>query len=233
MRPGGDTPRRLIEAAERLFIEGGEEATSLRAITRAAGVNVAAVHYHFGGRDELLRAVLDRKIAPLNAQRLRLLDQAVATHGDRVPVEALLAAFLRPDLELIAELRASGQVSFARFMGRAYTQPSATVAGFMDRQFQPVGDRLFALLERAVPDVDPAELRIRMRMVVALVTVLFATAPEPGETGPLGTDDLDEQLTRLVAFLAPGLATPPDGHGGDDLTPRHRHLRSGGTHVSA
>lgn len=244
MTPSGDTPRRLIDAAERLFIEGGEEATSLRAITRAAGANVAAVHYHFGGRDELLRAVLDRKLAPLNAQRLRLLDQAVATHGDRVPVQVLLAAFLRPDLELIAKLCDTGQVPFARFMGRVYSQPSPAVAGFLDRQFHSVGDRLFALLERAVPDVEAAELRIRMRMVVALVTVLFATAPEPGQTGPLGTDDLDEQLARLVAFLAPGLAAPPARSGGDGITtpepppesppesPPDRQLRPGGLHVS-
>jgi len=201
-----DTTARILAAAERLFTEGGEEATSIRAITRAAGVNVAAVHYHFGGRDELLRAVLDRKIGPLNAQRLRLLDEA-ATH-DPASAEALLAAFLRPDLELIATLRGSGQVRFCRFMGRAYTQPGEAVAGFMDQQFQPLGTRLFPLLERALPHVAPAELRIRIRLIVAVVTVLFATAPEPGEPGPLGTDNIDEQLARLVAFLAPGLAAP-------------------------
>jgi AcrR family transcriptional regulator len=208
-----DVPAQLIAAAEQLFAEGGEDATSLRAITRTAGVNVAAVHYHFGGRDELLRAVLDRKLAPLNARRLQLLDRAVATHGDRVPVEALLAAFLTPDLELIATLRGSGQVRFARFMGRAYTQPSTAVTGFLDQQFQSVGSRLFPLLERALPQLSPAELRTRMRMVVAMVTALFATAPEPGEVGMLGTDDLDEQLARLIAFLAPGLAAPPAGTG--------------------
>src|SRR5262245_20834005 len=93
-----DTPNRIIAAAERLFAEGGEDATSLRAITREANVNVAAVHYHFGGRDELLRALLDRRLGPLNARRLDLLDEAVAAHGDPPPVEALLAAFLRPDL---------------------------------------------------------------------------------------------------------------------------------------
>jgi AcrR family transcriptional regulator len=204
-----DTPARIIAAAERLFTDGGEEATSLRAITRAAGVNVAAVHYHFGGRDELLRAVLDRKIAPLNAQRLRLLDQAETTHGARVPVEVLLGAFLRPDLELIAALRDTGQVQFARFMGRAYTQPGGTVTRFMDQQFHAVGVRLFPMLESAVPEVDPAELQVRMRLVVAVVTVLFATAPDPGQPGPLGSDSFDEQLARLVAFLAPGLSAPP------------------------
>jgi AcrR family transcriptional regulator len=206
--PTDDTRARIIATAEKLFTEGGEEATSLRAITRAAGVNVAAVHYHFGGRDELLRAVLDRRIAPLNQERLRLLDEAVARYGEVVPVPVLLAAFLRPDLELIAALRAEGQVPFARFMGRAYTQPGAAVAGFMDRQFRTVGARLFPLLERAVPDVDPGELRIRIRLVVAVVTSLFATAPDPGQPGPLGADSPDEQLARLVAFLAPGLAAP-------------------------
>lgn len=203
-----DTRARIIAAAERLFAAGGEEATSIRAITREAGVNVAAVHYHFGGRDELLKTVLDRKIGPLNQRRLRLLDDAVAQYGDPVPVEVLLAAFLRPDLELIEQLRAS-EVQLTRFLGRAYTQPSPTVAAFMDRQFDQVGARLFPLLQRALPDADPAELRMRMALVVAVVTVLFATAAPAGEPHPLGADDVDTQLARLVAFLAPGLAAPP------------------------
>jgi AcrR family transcriptional regulator len=197
-----ETPNRIIAAAERLFAEGGEDATSLRAITRAAGVNVAAVHYHFGGRDELLRAVLDRKLGPLNARRLDLFDGASGT------VDDLLRAFLRPDLELIADLRAAGQVALCRFMGRAYAQPGPAVAGFMQRQFEPVAARLYPLLEAAVPHVPPAEVRVRMRLVVAVITALFVGATPPGEPGPLGTDDIDEQLDRLVAFLAPGLAAP-------------------------
>ena len=203
----GDTRARIIGAAERLFAEGGEEATSLRAITREAGVNVAAVHYHFGGRDQLLRVVLDRLIGPLNARRLQLLNEAETRHRELVPADVLLRAFLRPDLEVLTELRAR-EVQLARFVGRAYTQPSPAVAGFMEAQFQQVSDRLFPLLEVALPEVDPAELRTRMRLVVAVVTVLFATAAPAGEASLLGTDDVDEQLDRLVAFLAPGLAAP-------------------------
>jgi AcrR family transcriptional regulator len=203
-----DTPSRIIAAAERLFAEGGEDATSLRAITRAAEVNVAAVHYHFGGRDELLRAVLDRKLGPLNARRLDLLDEAVAAHGPSVPVDVVLRAFLRPDLELIASLRAAGQVAFCRFMGRAYGQPGPAVAGFVQQQFEPVAARLYPLLHKATPGVAPAEIQVRMRLIVAVITALFAEAAPPGAVGPLGTDDIDEQLDRLVAFLAPGLAAP-------------------------
>ncbi|TMR00774.1 helix-turn-helix transcriptional regulator, partial [Actinomadura soli] len=76
MDGAADTRGRIVAAAERLFASGGEEATSLRAITRGAGVNVAAIHYHFGGRDGLLREVLDRYVGPLNRRRLALLDEA-------------------------------------------------------------------------------------------------------------------------------------------------------------
>ena len=99
LEPGrrDDTASRIINAAERLFIRDGIEATSLRAVTREAGVNVAAIHYYFGSRDELLRAVLDRIIKPLNARRLALLNESVASHHGRpLPVEEILRAFLFP-----------------------------------------------------------------------------------------------------------------------------------------
>src|SRR5258708_24271131 len=90
-----DTATRIIDAAERLFIRDGIDATSLRAVTREAGVNVAAIHYYFGSRDELLRAVLDRIVTPVNERRLVLLDQGLAANRGRpLAVEELLRIFL-------------------------------------------------------------------------------------------------------------------------------------------
>lgn len=200
-----DASQRIVRAAEQLFAEGGEDATSLRAITRRAGVNVAAIHYHFGGRDELLRAILDLKIGPLNEHRLLLLDEAEASYGEPVPVQALLRAFLLPDLHLLASLRESGQFQFCRFMGRAYTEPSPAVAGFVNQQFAVVSERFMPLLSRALPQVPATQLHVRMRMVVAVVTVMFANAAPPGQPGMLGSDDIDEQLDSLLSFLTPGL----------------------------
>ncbi len=202
-----DTPARLVSAAERLFSEGGEEATSLRAITRAARSNAAAVHYHFGGRDELLRAVLDRQLGPLNGQRVQLIDLARQRHGEPVPVVALLEAVLRPDLELLAKLRRN-KVHVARFLGRAHTLPGAAVAEYVRSQNDDLARRLVPLLRQSLPDIDVADLRRRMLLVFATVVMLFATAPDPDQPGLLGTDDVDEQLVRLVAFCAAGMCAP-------------------------
>ena len=203
-----DARGRIVDAAERLFASGGEDATSMRAITREAGVNVAAIHYHFGGRDGLLKAVLDRQIGPLNDHRLRLLDAAVAEYGELVPVEVLLEAFLRPDLELLSRLRTT-QVQVARFLGRAYTQPSPVLAGFVRDQFQPVAARLLPMLGRALPLIEAGELEVRMGLIVTVVTGLFATATPAGKTHLLGSDDIDEQLRLLLTFFTPALTAPP------------------------
>ena len=69
------TKDRILDAAEALFMEHGFEATSLRAITAAAAVNLAAVNYHFGSKEELFQAVLTRRLDPMNQRRLALLDR--------------------------------------------------------------------------------------------------------------------------------------------------------------
>ena len=67
------TKDRILDAAEALFMEHGFEATSLRSITAAAAVNLAAVNYHFGSKEELFQAVLTRRLDPMNQERLDLL----------------------------------------------------------------------------------------------------------------------------------------------------------------
>src|SRR5260370_14585910 len=95
---GSTTKDRILDAAERLFAIQGFEATSLRAITTDAGVNLAAVNYHFQSKDALLRAVIARRIGPVNLRRLELLDACDAT---RTPdLHALIEAFLIPAVEL-------------------------------------------------------------------------------------------------------------------------------------
>jgi AcrR family transcriptional regulator len=219
-----NTRTRLIAAAERLFTEGGEEGTSLRAVTREAISNAAAVHYHFGGRDGLLRAVLDRYLEPRQARRMRLLDKATEQHGPLVPVPVVFTALLRPDLELLGKLR-KNRVQVARFLGRASAHRSPVVAEYLDRQATAIVDRVLPLLAPTMADVDPAELRQRLRLVMDSVAMLYATVPDLGQPGPLGTDDVDEQVRRMVAFAAAGVAAPPTSTVATDARPRKRSKR--------
>src|SRR5437773_8511643 len=74
-RGAAATKERILDAAEALFMEHGFEATSVRVITAAAGVNLAAANYHFGSKEELFQAVLTRRLDPMNQERVALLDR--------------------------------------------------------------------------------------------------------------------------------------------------------------
>src|SRR6476619_3946953 len=98
-----DTRESLLDAAESLFSEHGIQAASLRAITQQAGANLAAVHYHFGSKEGLVRAVFSRRLEPMNSERLRMLDAADLEREDGRSLEEVLCAFLAPPLRRMRE----------------------------------------------------------------------------------------------------------------------------------
>ena len=92
-RSAEPTRSRLLDTASRLFAERGVHSVSLAEIVREADQkNASALHYHFGGREELVEAVLARFIPVIRRRRLELLEVARATPPDdlRAPVEALV-----------------------------------------------------------------------------------------------------------------------------------------------
>jgi AcrR family transcriptional regulator len=204
---GTDTRERILDAAERLFAAHGFAGTSLRAVTREAEVNLAAVHYHFGTKEDLLRAVLDRVVVPVNRERLERLGQLEAGSGDEpLPVEGILEAFLAPTLRSIRDLGERG-VIITRFLGRSYTEPSELVQALAREQYGEVGQRFTEALGRALPHLPEAELHRRFKLVVGVLTYILADA---GRTGEYADDlsDVDGMVGRLVAFLAAGLRAP-------------------------
>src|SRR4051812_43123301 len=72
------TPDRLLDAAEQLMAKAGVEAVSVRAVNALAGRNAAAVHYHFGSKEALVRAAIERRISMLAVRRNALLSSLEA-----------------------------------------------------------------------------------------------------------------------------------------------------------
>lgn len=197
------TPTALLDAAESAFAAGGVEHVSLRSIMRAAEANPAAVHYHFGSREALTEAVLDRLLEPLQQRRLTLLAGAVDDHDGPVPLDVLVDALIRPDFELALDVDARNPGA-AGIVGTIYTRPSTVVRARVEASFAPVAERFLPHLARAVADVPVAELAWRVRWCVfgTLGALLTDGVDE------LTTDTIDHTASRAAAMLAGALAAP-------------------------
>lgn len=200
-----DTRERVLDVAERLFSEHGFEGTSIRDLTAAAGVNLAAVHYHFGSKEDLLRAVLERVVRPSNKVRLEMIEAAMARPaGPRV--EDLLRAFILPELQLASELGPRGP-NITRLIGRMFSEPNEVVHHLAMDLFSEVGTRFISGLQQALPHLSEQEVAFRMQCVVAVLTFFMAdTVPAPWKLVDL--NDPEGATERMIAFLAPALAAP-------------------------
>ena len=205
------TKDQILDAAERLFAARGFEAASLRQLTAAAGVNLAAVHYHFGSKEGLIRAVFERRIGPLNEARLARLDalQArAAERGDPVELQELLEAVLEPP---IAMAQKPGGRDFLALLGRMHAgaMPEVIQQMFVE-QFTPVRDRLVPMLTAAAPGVPVEELLWRCHFTIGAMahTLTSAHALEVLSEGRCRAGDSQADLRRLVTFCAAGMRAP-------------------------
>lgn len=94
----GETRAHLLVVAETLFALRGFRNVSVREITSEAGVNLAAVNYHFGSRDELLFEIFRRRTSELSRERARRLHEAQSRSAGAPPVRAILEALFAPPL---------------------------------------------------------------------------------------------------------------------------------------
>ena len=202
-----DTRESLLDAAEKLFSEHGIQAASLRQITQEASANLAAVNYHFGSKDGLVRAVFHRRLRPMNDERLRRLEEVDL--GAEDALEQILRAFLEPLLRLISE-RPEGVRGFARLMGRAWSEPSEEVRTIILEEIRETIDRFLAAFRQILPQLSDSELMWRFHFVAGAMghTVSCSYALERYSGGKCHTGDPDEILDQLVRFLAAGMRSP-------------------------
>jgi AcrR family transcriptional regulator len=193
------TRERILDAAEKLFCRAGASRTSLRAVTVAAGVNVAAVHYHFGSREALLEAVFARRVAPVHEEQLRRLDAIEIAAGDGpLPLEPVLEAFLAPALRL----RATGP-SLARLIGRLWAEPEEeVVVEALHEQLAEVARRFVTALGRALPGLPPLQVAWRFRFMVATLAHVLTGGHHLDAIGSQTVEPAGERET--LAFLAAG-----------------------------
>ena len=198
-----DTKTQILDVAERLIAERGFSATTLRNIVSEADVNLAAVHYHFGSKDELFRAVVHRIAAPIIKRQLETLTRLQAK-TEEPSVEEILTAFLTPPFELIAGDERNGMLR-ARFMGRCQSEPEP-VQSVAHREFSSSLEPFLDILQRVLPEQSRSQLMWKMDLVVASLIRVQIKAGTPNALLKSGKPkDIQATISKLVTFLAGGM----------------------------
>jgi AcrR family transcriptional regulator len=194
-----DTKQKILDTAEELFGENGYATTSLRHVIAKAGVNLAAIHYHFGTKQDLLDQVILRKVGPINERRLKLLDQFEAEAAPSgLSIEKIMEAFLAPPI-----LMERGG-TFIKLMGRVHAEGMGQQA--VQRNFQPVISRFQAALKHALPGMPEKELAWKVHFMLGAMAYTMIT--EPAMLPADSHEPLPVIAKRLVTFVSAGFRTP-------------------------
>lgn len=210
----GDTRERILDVAERLFMEFGYDGTSMRQITGEANVNLAAVNYHFGSKEALMQEVFRRRLDWLNEERMRVLDRLEAEAGGQPVRPSLIVDAFFGTLLRMAEDEGRGGMTFLRLIGRTLTEPSEFIRAFLAHEYKTVMDRYKEALFRALPDVPKAEIVWRFHFMLGATSYAIAgtDALRLVTDWQIEEDDsvdrLDRLVPRLMSFILGGLRAP-------------------------
>jgi AcrR family transcriptional regulator len=204
------TKDRLLDAAEKLFAESGIDAISLRAITAEAGVNLAAVNYHFQSKDALATAVVERRFAPINRERLRMLDEFEAAAGEHpVPVPQLVEAFLAPVLAQLGQRDGQGR-NFVALLARIYAEQRSFFERIFRDHLLPVARRFHAAFQRSLPHLSPEEVMWRMQFLAGAMvqTVRVPLKISEVAAGLCDPGDTSRLMPMMINFFTAAFEAP-------------------------
>ncbi len=205
---GTDTKTRLVRVAERMFAEDGFDGVSLRQLTAAAGVNLAAVNYHFGSKEGLLAAIFESRCRPMNDERMRCLETCIEADGKPPLLEQIIAAFIGP--ALIATTDAAGGATFTRLRAMLAVEHNELARRLIAKHFDATSRRFVAALAHCLPHLSQAEVFWRFDF---LLGALYYTMATPGRIehlsdGLCDATDIDTVIMQMVPFLAAGFRAP-------------------------
>jgi AcrR family transcriptional regulator len=194
MHPHFSTKERILSAAEELFARHGFAGASLRQVTAAANVNLAAVNYHFGSKDNLINELFRRRLDELTARRLDML-------------AAVLEAFVLPALNLAGD-RLGGS-AFMRVLARAYAEHDQTLRKFLSENYGHVLKRFAQAIRPLVPELGKEALYWRLDFIAGALTYAmsdFGTVRRP--PGRSEDEHRRHAAREFVRFAVAGLRAP-------------------------
>lgn len=195
------TKERILDAAETLFALYGFGGTSLRQVTSQADVNIAAVNYHFGSKENLVNEVFRRRMDEMSGQRLARLRSAI--EADPADLEGILAAFVEPPLAMAQDRHGGG--AFIRVIARAYAEKNDSLRRFLSEQYGHVLREFAKAIAGCMPGLSKEELYWRLDFLAGSLT--YAMADFGMIKRPAGVSEQEHRqraARELIRFAAAG-----------------------------
>ena len=201
--PQADTRTRILQAAEALFAEHGFDAVSMRDITAAAKVNLAAINYHFGSKAALLGEVVGGRAHALVDERLRLLAALRNTRAGRPKLEAVIEAFLRPALEMSLQ---PGGAHHMRLRARLSVERVGMSRSQFEQIFDVSNNAFVDALAQALPDFPRGEIYWGFHCALGIMNYTMANSGriQHLSDGACDPSDVEATLRHVVPFIAQG-----------------------------
>jgi len=204
--PSDLTRAAILDAAERLYADRGFADVTLRDIVAAAGVNLAAVNYHFGSKDELIAELFVTRSLATNRERLNELKAAEAKGGGRAPIDAILRALVGPTLRgcLGPENERS---TAARFMIRASIESVPPIRRIKNREIDHLR-KFAAAMRRSLSDRSEVDLYWGLHFALAMAhqTIRDGERLTKLSEGLCDLNDVERVIERIVAVSVTALA---------------------------
>jgi AcrR family transcriptional regulator len=202
MNESKDTRCRILDVAEELFGEHGFDRVSIRDITKKARVNLAAINYHFGSKEDLIASIFERRVVPVNEARLAALEAVQRSAKKNPRLEDILEAFIRPTIQCSFGTPQGGK-AFSKLFGRCLSEPSPKIEALLKRQFEPLVERLDAALMKALPRLSRSEIFWCMKFTFGALHHWLLTKDRflPDWLEEVA---VEEQIQKLISFSAAG-----------------------------
>jgi AcrR family transcriptional regulator len=197
--PSDHTRTAILSAAERLYADRGFGDVTLRDIVAAADVNLAAVNYHFGSKDELIAELFVSRSLATNRERLNELKAAEEAGNGRADIGAILRALVGPTLRgcLGPERERSAA---ARFMIRASIESVPPIRRIKNREIDHLR-KFAAAMRRSLPGRDMVDLYWGLHFALAMAhqTIRDGERLTKLSEGSCDLNDVGAIIERVVA----------------------------------
>jgi len=207
------TAKQILQAAETLFAEQGFAGTTMRQITRAANVNLAAVNYHFGSKQGLIQSVAEQFMRPLS----QFLTEEMAerlTVNDSVSMEELMEMLMRALLHVNEENHFALPM-FTRLLDLAYMKNQEELRDFLVGRYHSKLNPFIELIRAGSAPMEDDEFFWRLHFLMGSVVFTLSnyhtlTAIEKRKFDSQA--EVEMILHRIIPVLTAGLQARADKH---------------------